>query len=110
MDIYDVTVELCLEAVKQVLPRDTAMLFLTKWYCTHNAPGSLNGQSEWFQFAKCLMGLIGYDVTKLQFTQPKRTQVCKIIHRHSRTICGETLKKKKHIKVMHSIWFLTDGS
>lgn len=61
--------------MKQVLPRDTAMLYVTKWYCTHNAPGSLNGQSEWIQFAKCLMGLMGYDVNKLQLMQPKIQKV-----------------------------------
>ena len=61
--------------MKQVLPRDTAMLFVTKWYCTHNAPGSLNGQSEWLHFVKCLMGLMGYDINKLQLMQPRLQKV-----------------------------------
>ena len=63
---------MCLEGIRQILPRDIAILVLTRWYSTHNSPGSANGQSEWIQFARCLLSMMGYDVTKLDLTR----QVC----------------------------------
>ncbi len=54
-------IKMCLEAVKQVLPKDMALQVLIRWYSTHNAPGSVNGQSEWLQFIQCLLKLMGYD-------------------------------------------------
>ena len=62
------TVRACLAAIKQILPRDVAIQILIRWYCTHNAPGSNNGQSEWTQFIRVLLGMMGYDVTKITLT------------------------------------------
>lgn len=62
-------VQLCMEALRQILPKDTVLQVLIRWYDTHNAPGSVNGQSEWIQFARCIMGLMGYDVSRLHLTR-----------------------------------------
>ena len=48
-----------------MLPKDVAMMVLVRWYCSRNAPGSINGQSEWLQFTCCLLGLVGYDTNNL---------------------------------------------
>ena len=58
-------VQLCLNAIKYVLPRDTALQLVTRWYNTHNAPGGPGSQSEWLVFSKCLLGSMGYNVEKL---------------------------------------------
>ncbi|KAI0221452.1 Anaphase-promoting complex subunit 1 [Lamellibrachia satsuma] len=62
-------IQLCMEALRQILPKDTVLQVLIRWYDTHNAPGSVNGQSEWVQFARCIMGLMGYDVSRLHLTR-----------------------------------------
>ncbi|XP_074644686.1 anaphase-promoting complex subunit 1-like [Tubulanus polymorphus] len=61
-------VSLCLEAIKQVLPRDLAMQSILKWYTTLNAPGSANSQSEWSRFIKCLLSLMGFDAEQFIIT------------------------------------------
>ena len=57
--------EHCLKGVQQILPKDTAMQFLVRWYIAHNAPGSVNGQSEWNHFSRCLLTNMGFDVSKI---------------------------------------------
>jgi len=61
-------VSLCLSALKNVLPRDTSMQFLTKWYSVRNAPGAdeFTSDTEINLFKSCLLSLIGYDVESLQ--------------------------------------------
>ena len=60
-----------MEALRQILPRDTVLQVMIHWYSTHNAPGSVNGQSEWIQFARCILGQMGYDMSR----QPSTRQV-----------------------------------
>ncbi|KAK2177862.1 hypothetical protein NP493_574g00012, partial [Ridgeia piscesae] len=62
-------IQLCMEALRQILPKDTVLQVLIHWYSTHNAPGSVNGQSEWIQFARCILGMMGYDMSKLHLTR-----------------------------------------
>ncbi|XP_030854571.1 anaphase-promoting complex subunit 1 [Strongylocentrotus purpuratus] len=59
------TVNLCLEAIKYVLPRDTAIQFQARWYATNHAPGELRDQSELMTFASCLLGMMGYNTAQL---------------------------------------------
>ena len=65
MLMFCFAVKLSLEALKQILPRDLALQVLTRWYAAQNAPGSLNGQSEWSRFGACLLGMMGYDTVPL---------------------------------------------
>ncbi|XP_038074683.1 anaphase-promoting complex subunit 1-like isoform X2 [Patiria miniata] len=73
MSIPEVTsspvVQMCLNALKYVLPRDMAMQLVTRWYNTHNAPGGPGSQSEGLVFAKCLLGMMGYNIEKLAVFQ-----------------------------------------
>uniref|UniRef100_A0A6A7FY93 Anaphase-promoting complex subunit 1-like isoform X1 n=2 Tax=Hirondellea gigas TaxID=1518452 RepID=A0A6A7FY93_9CRUS len=66
-----------LAAFKYILPRDTALHFIAKWYSTRNSPGSGNfaAQGEWFLFSRTLLTMIGYDTDKLQATCPME-QAC----------------------------------
>ncbi|XP_063958903.1 anaphase-promoting complex subunit 1-like isoform X2 [Lytechinus pictus] len=59
------TVNLCLEAVKYVLPRDTAIQFQAKWYSTNHAPGEIRDQSELMTFVTCLLNMMGYNTEQL---------------------------------------------
>ncbi|XP_072170160.1 anaphase-promoting complex subunit 1-like [Diadema setosum] len=58
-------VQLCLEAVKFVLPRDMAIQFQAKWYLTNHALGELRGQSELMNFSSCLLNLMGFNASQL---------------------------------------------
>ena len=57
----------CLNALKSVLPRETSLQLLTKWYSIRNAPNSdeFDSNSEIKLFKSCLLSLIGYDVESL---------------------------------------------
>ncbi|XP_022110916.1 anaphase-promoting complex subunit 1-like isoform X2 [Acanthaster planci] len=66
-------VQKCLNAIKYVLPRDGAMQVVARWYITHNAPGGPSTQSEWLVFAKCLLGMMGYNIEKLAIFQQQET-------------------------------------
>ena len=57
----------CLSALKNMLPRETSLQLLTKWYSIRNAPNSdeLNSSSEINLFKSCLLSLIGYDIESL---------------------------------------------
>ncbi|KAJ8046075.1 Anaphase-promoting complex subunit 1 [Holothuria leucospilota] len=73
-------VKLCLDALKKSLPREVAMLLMTKWYTTHNAPGNDNGETEWIKFASCLLSLIGYKVNQLtMFQQDSDTSTSPVV-------------------------------
>ncbi|CAL1529435.1 unnamed protein product [Lymnaea stagnalis] len=61
-------IDLCLKALKHLLPKDIALQLLGRWYTTRNAPGGVGNVSEWSMFAKCLLGLMGYDTGKLSLT------------------------------------------
>jgi len=50
-----------LEALRQTLPRDAAMLIHCRWYCHRNQPGGTAGQIEWHQFVSCLLSVMGYN-------------------------------------------------
>lgn len=60
-------VSLCLSALKNILPRDTSMQLLTKWYSVRNAPGTdeFTCDTEMNLFKSCLLSLIGYDIESL---------------------------------------------
>ena len=57
-----------MEGFRQILPRDISLLVLTRWYAASNSPGCVNGQSEWTQFCRCVLSLMGYDVDRLPLT------------------------------------------
>ncbi|KAF2353690.1 hypothetical protein FHG87_015551 [Trinorchestia longiramus] len=61
-----------LAAFKYILPRDTALLFIARWYSTRNSPGSedFSAQGEWSLFSRTLLGMVGYDTDKLQSSWP----------------------------------------
>ncbi|KAK6293747.1 hypothetical protein J4Q44_G00360730 [Coregonus suidteri] len=44
-----------------ILPKDTAMKVLVKWYNIYNAPGGPSAQLEWNLFVTCFMTLMGYN-------------------------------------------------
>ncbi|XP_048246060.1 anaphase-promoting complex subunit 1-like [Haliotis rufescens] len=62
---------MCLQALKHLLPRDTALQVLGKWYTSHNTPGSPGNQSEWMLFTKCLLTMMGYDISRLALTSKR---------------------------------------
>ena len=64
-----VSVNMCLDAIKYIVPTDIALQVLSKWYTTHNAPGGPSSQSEWIKFSESLLGLMGYDTSKLAIIQ-----------------------------------------
>nr|XP_022333509.1 anaphase-promoting complex subunit 1-like [Crassostrea virginica]XP_022333510.1 anaphase-promoting complex subunit 1-like [Crassostrea virginica] len=61
-------IEKSLQSLKHMLPRDVAITVLGKWYVARNSPGGLGNQSEWTQFTKTLLGLMGYDTSRLALT------------------------------------------
>ncbi|XP_076442081.1 anaphase-promoting complex subunit 1-like [Babylonia areolata] len=61
-------ISLCLKALKHLLPKDTALQFLGRWYTQRNIPGGIGSQSEWHVFQRCLLGLMGYDTSRLALT------------------------------------------
>ncbi|KAK4883598.1 hypothetical protein RN001_006917 [Aquatica leii] len=56
-------IENCLNALRQVLPRDSTVTLLTRWYAVRNAPGpvDLNVEQEWEMFTSLIYELLGYD-------------------------------------------------
>ncbi|XP_078504893.1 anaphase-promoting complex subunit 1 [Lissotriton helveticus] len=58
-------VKKCLQAIKYILPKETAVQVLVKWYNVHNAPGGPSNYSEWNLFSVFLMNLMGYNTDKL---------------------------------------------
>ncbi|XP_069035969.1 anaphase-promoting complex subunit 1 [Lepisosteus oculatus] len=58
-------VKKCLLAIKFILPKETAVKVLVKWYNIHNAPGGPSSHSEWNLFVTCLMTLMGYNTDRL---------------------------------------------
>ncbi|ELT93542.1 hypothetical protein CAPTEDRAFT_175155 [Capitella teleta] len=61
-------IDACLTALHEILPRDVSIQIRIQWFCTYNAPGSSNGQSDWTQFIKMLLSLIGYNVSQISLT------------------------------------------
>ncbi|XP_059929879.1 anaphase-promoting complex subunit 1 isoform X4 [Gadus macrocephalus] len=59
----------CLQAIRFILPKDTAMKVLVKWYNTYNAPGGPSAHAEWNQFVTCLLSLLGYNTEHLGWTR-----------------------------------------
>ena len=68
-------VELCISALKYILPRDTALHLITKWYLQRNSPGNsdFSPKGEWHMFSRTLLLLIGYDIDKLSPNCPLDT-------------------------------------
>lgn len=63
-------VKQALGALQYILPRESALLLMNKWYATRNAPGSgdFSPQSEWTLFSMMLLSMMGYDTDKLALT------------------------------------------
>ncbi|XP_072533589.1 anaphase-promoting complex subunit 1 isoform X3 [Salminus brasiliensis] len=62
-------VKRCLKAIRFILPKDTAMKVLVKWYNNYNAPGGPSLHQEWNLFVKCFMTLMGYNTERLAWTR-----------------------------------------
>ncbi|XP_062851927.1 anaphase-promoting complex subunit 1 [Trichomycterus rosablanca] len=62
-------VKRCLQAIRFILPKDTAMKVLLKWYNIYNAPGGPSMHLEWNLFVTCLMTLMGYNTERLTWTR-----------------------------------------
>ncbi|KAG9332862.1 hypothetical protein JZ751_014466 [Albula glossodonta] len=62
-------VTLCLQAIKFILPKETAMKVLIKWYNIYNAPGGPSAHMEWSLFLTCFMTLMGYNTDRLTWTR-----------------------------------------
>lgn len=54
----------CLNVLRQVLPRDTTLMLLSRWYAERNAPGppDLTTDQEWRLFSELLLNLLGFGV------------------------------------------------
>ncbi|KAI1886381.1 hypothetical protein AGOR_G00213430 [Albula goreensis] len=59
----------CLQAIKFILPKETAMKVLIKWYNIYNAPGGPSAHMEWSLFLTCFMTLMGYNTDRLTWTR-----------------------------------------
>lgn len=68
------TIQTCLSSFKQALPRDLAMLLISKWYSTRNGPGcnDLNIEEEWNMFTNLLLEMLGYDLDLLTWGKSTR--------------------------------------
>lgn len=66
---YTPTVKRCLQAIRFILPKDTAMKVLVKWYNSYNAPGGPSMHLEWSLFVTCLMTMMGYNTERLTWTR-----------------------------------------
>ncbi|ESO93615.1 hypothetical protein LOTGIDRAFT_232653 [Lottia gigantea] len=64
-------IDLCLKALKHLLPKDIALQVLGRWYTARNIPGGLGNQSEWSLFYKSLLGMMGYDTSRLSLTSKR---------------------------------------
>ncbi|KAK7469621.1 hypothetical protein BaRGS_00036350 [Batillaria attramentaria] len=64
-------IDLCLKALKHLLPRETALQLLGRWYTLRNTPGGIGTQAEWHVFQRCLLGLMGYDTSRLALTSKR---------------------------------------
>uniref|UniRef100_A0A8C1Q1R1 Anaphase-promoting complex subunit 1 n=1 Tax=Cyprinus carpio TaxID=7962 RepID=A0A8C1Q1R1_CYPCA len=62
-------VKRCLQAIRFILPKDTAMKVLVKWYNSYNAPGGPSMHLEWNLFVTCLMTMMGYNTERLTWTR-----------------------------------------
>lgn len=53
-------VQSCLNVLPQVLPTDLSLQLSVKWYCTRNAPGShdVDTDEEWSMFSDVLLGIV----------------------------------------------------
>lgn len=63
------SVKRCLQAIRFILPKDTAMKVLVKWYNIYNAPGGPSMHQEWNLLVTCLMTLMGYNTERLSWTR-----------------------------------------
>lgn len=59
----------CLQGIKAILPKETAVQMLVKWYNAYNAPGGPSYHSEWNLFVTCLMNMMGYNTERLCWTR-----------------------------------------
>ncbi|XP_035256642.1 anaphase-promoting complex subunit 1 isoform X2 [Anguilla anguilla] len=62
-------VKKCLQAIKFILPKETAAKVLIKWYNIYNAPGGPSAHLEWSLFVTCFMTLMGYNTDRLAWTR-----------------------------------------
>ena len=61
-------VDLCLRALKHMLPRDLALQMIGRWYTVRNSPGAQGNQVEWAMFIRCLLTMMGHDISRLSLT------------------------------------------
>ncbi|KAJ7425785.1 anaphase promoting complex subunit 1 [Willisornis vidua] len=59
----------CLQGLKAILPKETAVQVLVKWYNAYNAPGGPSYHSEWNLFVTCLLNMMGYNTERLSWTR-----------------------------------------
>ncbi|XP_062286497.1 anaphase-promoting complex subunit 1 [Scomber scombrus] len=59
----------CLQAIRFILPKESAMKVLVKWYNIYNAPGGPSAHAEWNLFVTCFMSLMGYNTDRLTWTR-----------------------------------------
>ncbi|TRY97620.1 hypothetical protein DNTS_004749 [Danionella cerebrum] len=69
------SVKRCLQTIRFILPKDTAMKVLVKWYNSYNAPGGPSMHLEWNRFVTCLMTLMGYNTDRLTWTRKLHFEV-----------------------------------
>ncbi|CAL1577909.1 unnamed protein product [Knipowitschia caucasica] len=65
----------CLGAIRFILPKETAMKVLVKWYNIYNAPGGPSTHAEWSMFVTCFMTLLGYNTERLGWTRNLQFEV-----------------------------------
>jgi anaphase-promoting complex subunit 1 len=61
----------CFSALRSCIQgKEACLSLLSEWYCVRNCPGpsSISNAQEWDMFAKCLMGLIGYNTGGMNFS------------------------------------------
>lgn len=62
-------IKTCLDALRYILPKDCGMQMLSRWYTTRNVASGIENQSEWVLFTKFLLGLMGFDTSRLPLTR-----------------------------------------
>lgn len=61
-------IKTCLQALRYILPKDCGMQMLSRWYTTRNVASGVENQSEWVVFTRFLLGLMGFDISRLPLT------------------------------------------
>ncbi|KAM8852237.1 anaphase-promoting complex subunit 1 isoform 1-T1 [Synchiropus picturatus] len=59
----------CLQTIRFILPKESAMKVLVKWYNVYHALGGTSAHAEWNLFVTCFMSLMGYSTERLSWTR-----------------------------------------